>query len=441
MLLDNFLRFIDKNKLFTPKDKMLLAVSGGVDSVVMSHLFAEAGFTFAIAHVNYRLRGEESDQDAAWVARWAEQLAVPFFLYEANEVAEGNIQLWARELRYAWFEKLLKEEGYDYIATAHHAGDVLETVLFRLSRGGGIAAVHGILPKQAPLVRPLLFAGRAQIIDYAKRRGLTWREDSSNATDKYRRNYIRHHVVPHLRKLNPKVEEAVWATTCRIQEIEEVWETYVARWRRQAIYEKDDGTIRFCYEEVPRKVALWQALLASYGVSFDLVEQLLSVCNEGQSGAVFYTATHELLLNRKEVLIRPRKAQVHADGLLIEALRGSITAAFGVLRWEPLPALPATIPHDPHTAHVDMDALSFPLKLRLWQPGDRFCPLGMKGKKQKVSDFLINKKLSLFEKERQYVIEDAQGRIVWLVGQRLDERFALKPSTQNVLFLSWTPKA
>lgn len=441
MLVDDFLHFIDKNKLFTPKDKILLAVSGGVDSVVMSHLFGEAGFTFAIAHVNYRLRGKESEEDAAWVARWAEQLGVPFFLHEATPPASGNVQLWAREVRYAWFEELLRREGYDYVATAHHAGDVLETVLFRLCRGGGIAAVHGILPKQSFLVRPLLFATREQILDYARRHALSWREDRSNATDKYRRNYIRHHVVPHLRKINPKVEEAVWATTCRIREVEEVWEEYVEQWRQKALCEKGAGVISFVFDKLPHKITLWQALLAPYGVSFDLAEQLMEACIRGQSGAVFYASTYCLLLDREEILIRDRhQADAPAEEFIISTTQGSCLLPSGELRWEQLSAPPSEIPADPLQAYLDADKLQFPLKMRIWRPGDRFFPFGMKGRSKKISDFLVNIKLSRFEKEQQYVLTDARGHIVWVVGRRIDERFALKPSTQNVLFLSWTPK-
>ncbi|NIK72801.1 tRNA(Ile)-lysidine synthase [Thermonema lapsum] len=442
MLIDDFLGFIDKNKLFTPKDKILLAVSGGIDSVVMSHLFARAGFMFAIAHINYALRGRESQEDAAWVAQWAESLKVPFFLHEASPPAAGNIQSWARKLRYDWFKQLLQTKGYDYVATAHHANDVLETVLFRLCRGGGIAAVHGILPKQAFLVRPLLFATRAQIMDYARHHALSWREDSSNATDKYRRNYLRHHVVPHLREINPKIEATVWATTCRIREVEEVWEEYVTRWRQNVFYEDEAATLHFAFEHLPRKVALWQALLAPYGVSFDLAEQLIEACGRSQAGAVFYTATHCLLLDRGELLIRAQaeNAALCHEELLLSSPKGNASLCFGSLYWELLPGRPSLLSADPCQAYLDADKLNFPLKVRLWQAGDRFCPFGMKGKSKKVSDFLINIKLSRFEKERQYVLADAQGRIAWVLGRRIDERFALNASTQNVLFLSWTPK-
>lgn len=445
MLVNDFLDYVSKNKLFSLKDKILLAFSGGVDSVVLSHLLWQTQHCFALAHVNFGLRGEASAADARWAAAWAQQMGVPFFLYEVQPKTRisGNIQLWARQLRYAWLEALRQQKGYDYIATAHHADDVLETVLLQLIRGGGIGALHGIYARRAYLRRPLLFATRQQIEAYAHQQALSWREDSSNQADYYRRNRIRHHVVPLLRQMNPNIAINTLELTERIQDIEQVWLQYVEQHRNSAVTRLSDEGWCIDTQQLPsHRRALWHAILAPWGVSYRLSCQIAESVGKGQSGSRFSTRSYELLLDRHRLLIRPHQAAIQAERIQLPITEadedGQCSIGDNKLLWCWQPAGKVNYSlADAQTAYLACENLCFPLYVRRWQPGDWFCPLGMGGKRKKLSDFFVNAKLSVFDKQQQWLLTDNQDRIVWVVGYRIDERFAIRPSTQKVLCLTW----
>ena len=239
-----FSTFINKNKLILSSNKILLTVSGGVDSVVMCNLFHNAGIKFGIAHCNFQLRGKESDGDEKFVENLADKYGVPFYCkqFDTKKYSKEHhisTQMAARTLRYNWFQEIRKKEGYTYIATAHHQDDSIETFFINLIRGTGIAGLHGILPKQGKIIRPLLFANKEDILKFSAKQDLSYREDSSNASDKYMRNKIRHSIVPVLRELNPKIETTISSTIKRLQDVETIYKSEIEKQRLNIVSEKD----------------------------------------------------------------------------------------------------------------------------------------------------------------------------------------------------------
>lgn len=430
-MVKDFLDFISTNNLCDKGDKILLAVSGGVDSVVLVRLFKDAGFNFAIAHCNFQLRGSESDGDEAFVRELAGLNHVSCFVrsFDTKNYAAMHgvsIQMAARDLRYAWFADLIAEHGIKYIATAHHLDDSLETVLFNLAKGTGISGARGILPKQNNLIRPLLFASKEDILSYARNNGLQWREDSSNESTKYSRNLIRHEVIPVLKKINPSLVSTFMQTRQRLEDAEKVLMQKVDQVRSESFsFQGEDVYVP--KEAIARQPAtVVEELLKPYSVNWQQVQEILSGL-DGLAGKVFLSGSHQLNIDRSHLIISPLKGEVGEEyiqsqdefvGNEVVKLRCYLADDTGkVLRKK-------------NEASVDFDRLNFPLKLRKWKEGDVFCPLGMRGKK-KVSDFMIDEKIPLNLKERVCVIESA-GEVVWVVGHRVDDRFKVRPDTKRI---------
>ncbi len=439
MLERNFLGYINDRHLFKPTDRILLAVSGGLDSTVMAEIFHRISQPFAIAHVNFGLRGDESDDDAAFVQNTAERYGVPFHLThvstaETASVRGISIQMAARELRYEWFAQLLQEYQYPYVATAHHLNDVLETVLLNLTRGTGLAGLHGIASRQGNVVRPLLFATRDELAAYAHERGLTYREDSSNAEDKYARNRLRHHVVPILTNLNPglwhtfprTIERLRAAETLARAELDRSWQEIVER-RGEQLWLPSQKLVNL--PEPAFQLTEW---LKPFGFTDDQVGQMIEVL-EREVGQVFQSATHRITHER--------------GGLLLEALPILTDYEITLTDWPDAPVdvagqftlhvkrleKPADFqpPADSDIACLDADRLVFPLIIRPWRQGDRFRPLGMKKGTKLVSDLLNDLKLSRPEREQTAVLLSG-GQIVWVIGRRIDHGFRVTTETKQL---------
>ncbi|GAB2777275.1 tRNA lysidine(34) synthetase TilS [Rhabdobacter roseus] len=442
-MLDAFLTFINENQLPLSGTKTLLAVSGGVDSVVLVDLFQQAGFRFGIAHGNFGLRGAESDGDEQLVRQLAERLKVPFhgtqFATQQKADAERiSIQMAARELRYAWFEEVRQQHAYDYLATAHHANDNLETALLNLSRGTGLAGFRGIAVQKGPLIRPLLFASKEQILDYARARQLPWREDSSNASTYYRRNLIRQEVIPILKQINPSLESTHRLTTSRLAAADALLAEYLRPWQAQALRHQQSTTyISIAMLESNSEPAYRLAwLLEPYGFTYQQALWIAAALS-GQSGKRFVSPTHVLTKDRTELIVVPRTEPPPATEVVLEQPEGTLSTPWGRVQLRTLPA--TAFFHSgaaPTTAFFDADALVFPLKIRPWQTGDSFEPFGMAGKRKKVSDLLINAKVPLPEKEKIKVLLDATGRIAWVLGLRTDHRFRVTPHSRAILSIS-----
>jgi tRNA(Ile)-lysidine synthase len=415
--------------------KILLAASGGLDSTVLLHLLVKLEYTTAVAHANFQLRGEESEQDEAWVRQLASDFQLPFYTqrFETNNYATENglsIQLAARHLRYTWFDALCEKLNCDFVATAHHLNDNLETVLLNFTRGAGLTGLQGIPQKKGRIIRPLLPFSRMEIEQYARDHGLTWREDSSNSSDDYSRNFIRHQVVPKLKELNPSLEETFSRNTERLhaadelarRELKGLRESYVLQsGRHTKILKSLVGLFQY-----PAPVLL--ELIKDYGFNLNqCIEVVLAV--PGQPGKQFFSSTHQLVIDREHLIISVQKdkpGEVQIEEGVDEVVLGSLVLKIGN-------SAGAEINPGKGVARLDKAKLRFPLLWRTWRPGDSFFPLGMEHRK-KLSDFLVDNKISLTDKEDVTVLESG-GEIAWVVGYRIDNRFKSTGGTSgNVIF-------
>ena len=433
-LLRGIQEFIDSENLFNRKQQILLAVSGGVDSMVLTHLLFKLGYQLHIAHANYQLRGVASDQDEQLVQQLSQQLGIPFYSkrFDTSGYSKSNgisIQMAARELRYQWFKTLVDNHGIDKIATAHHLNDVLETVLLNLTRGTGIAGLHGIKASQENIARPLLFAKKDDLLSYALLQKINWREDKSNESNYYQRNLIRHQVIPILKQINPDIEATTQNTVEILSMVESEYQK-VLKSLRQDLFIKDQHHVNVSKSKLKdMEPALFADLIRDYGFNLYQVKQILKKSFR-HTGAVFETKSHVLNIDRDHIIITAKLPTPEVVAIA-EATKGEIEV--GNEKWgiRKIPAKNYQITEDPDCAVLDADKIKFPLQVRVWEPGDRFIPLGMKNHK-KVSDFLIDRKVPLnFKKQVKVVTSD--GRIIWLAGHRIDDRYKLTNHTNAVL--------
>lgn len=422
----------------------LLAVSGGVDSVVMTRLFAMSGLPFAIAHCNFQLRGTVSDGDEVFVRTLAETLAVSYhtvtFATEQLAAEKGvSIQMVARDLRYDWLEEIRQSNGYQYIATAHHLNDAIETSLLNQIRGTGIRGLTGIDLLHSHLVRPLLFFTRGEIEHFLQHNKWEIREDSSNSKDEYYRNRLRHHVVPIMQQINPSLERT-YATNFRIwSETNQLMDWAVGQLRQQYVSPWKDGyRIDYAFLSDHRSVALtllyeW---LIDFGFHPDQLQQALDSAEKAGGAAVWQSATHRLLADRAAFYIQPIPPREEPATFELPQGKSSIQLPNGRLSGC-LTAVDHTaiLESSPWKASLDAAQLVFPLRIRRWQTGDVFCPLGMHGHRKKLQDFFTDQKLNLFEKEQVWLLVNGDGRIAWVVGYRLDDRFKVSEDTTDILRL------
>lgn len=426
-----FLKYTQKIGL-SQDATILVAVSGGLDSVALLHLFRLAGFSIQVAHCNFNLRGEESDADERFVQELCATYDIPFhvqhFDTEAQVRSAGiSVQMAARDLRYEWFEGLRKAHGLNYIATAHHQDDQIETLLLNLSRGTGIKGMHGILACHDTLVRPLLFTDRPALESWMSANNFTHREDRSNASLKYSRNKLRHQVIPILKELNPSLSKTYQENAERFENAEQNLSFFYEGLRSKIIQKKDEEqhiilSELFIY---PSPLDVLFYFIHDYGFNdWKALENLM----QSESGKVVSSATHDLLKDRDAFILRARQTPIFSSYTIDEdqrELTDPISLSFSIKD-----AQEFTLQTSSEIAALDYNALDFPLELRKWQKGDVFKPLGMKGKK-KLSDFFVDQKLSLFEKENTWILCSA-GRVVWILGHRIDERFKLVEATQKV---------
>ena len=437
-MLSRFLEFSEREKLFTRGSRLLLAVSGGIDSMVMAWLFREAGIEYSIAHCNFSLRGDESDGDEEFVAAYARTSSISFFSRRFDTMTYAgthriSVQMAARELRYDWFRSLIRSEGFDSVAVAHNLNDNVETFLINLSRGTGLHGLTGMSPRTGDIIRPLLFATREEIASYASARGIDFREDRSNAEVKYIRNRIRHKVIPELEKVNPGILAAVADTMKHLSSDSSLVDTYLSQLSGQLFTFSGDSAgveISSLMALNPLEPHIF-GLFRPFGLFPKQTDEVITLLQSG-TGRSVYTATHRLLNDRGRIIISPRISEAPEEYTFNSIDEIRISGLFSALRiTEPSDdALPAT-----HlTASLDLDLVAFPVTVRPWKPGDRFMPLGMKQMK-KISDFLIDLKVPVTEKEQVLLLLSGSD-VMWVMGYRIDDRFRVSEETGKIIVLT-----
>lgn len=429
--------FVNKQNLFGKDDRILLALSGGVDSVVLATLMLECDYHFSAAHCNFHLRGNESMRDEAFVRAWAKEHDVELFVKDFDtfgymQQKKISLEMAARELRYLWFEELITSKGFDYLATAHHADDSAETFFINLLRGTGIAGLHGILPKSGNIVRPLLFATRKRIAEFAEQRNIAFVEDSTNSQTKFLRNKIRHQLFPLLREIAPSFDETIAKDIERLRETEIVYSQAVKQLQNELLSEQNGVLILQIADllrQKPERLLLYE-ILSQYGFNESSCNDILSTLN-AESGRQFVSKTHRIVKDRTRLLITPIESSNSKQQYLIAEDQDCIQEPFNAQIQSLNAKEHFTICRERNIAMIDKDALHFPLVLRHWKAGDKFVPLGMK-KPKKLSDFFTAEKYSLVEKQQQWLL-CSNDEIVWVAGRRLDERFKVSDSTKNIL--------
>ena len=453
-LLQKFKNYIKDNNLFQQKDKLLIAVSGGVDSAVLCALCAGAGFDFAIAHCNFKLRGEESDRDELFVKALSGQYNVNLYStsFETKVVAKTNkksIEETARNLRYNWFQEIIQadkllENPIKYLLTAHHANDNIETVVMNFFRGTGIKGLRGIVAKQQNIVRPLLGATRQEILQYAAENNIAFVTDSSNAENNYTRNLFRNEILPVIEKVYPEAANNVLRNIERFADIKFLYDQSIADLKENLI-EKKGNEIHIPVLKLAKAKpfnSIVYEIIKEFGFTASQVTEVEKLL-QSESGKYIKSTSHRILKNRNWLIISPFIATEETANIIIEENERNILFANGSLDIEPV-AVPETLAADAFTVYVNADELKYPLLLRKWKTGDYFYPFGMKnnttGKvgKKKLSRFLSDLKLSLLQKENVWVLE-SNKKIVWVIGYRIDDRFKITPHTKRSVKLSSFP--
>ena len=466
MLNERFGSFIKEKNLFSQNDKLLLAVSGGVDSVVLCDLCDKGGYDFVIAHCNFQLRGKESESDEEFVKslgkKYNKEVLVKRF--ETEKFAKENklsIQEAARELRYEWFEELVHGSRFtvhgknlesstvnselstvNCILTAHHADDNIETVLMNFFKGTGIAGLRGIQSKNEKIIRPLLFAKKDELIAYAKENKLKWAEDSSNESSKYTRNFFRNEIIPLVEKKFPDVKNNLSDNIDRFAEIEELYHQSITLHKKKLIEQKGEELhipVLKLKKLSPLRTITYE-IIKDFGFSPQQTDEVIALC-DSETGKYISSQTHRILKNRNWLIIAPTQSEKPAH-ILIEQPESfpfsivNLPAGRQGCQLSIVNISEFKLPSDNSIACLDADKVKFPLLLRNRKTGDYFYPLGMK-KKKKLARFLIDEKLSKTEKEKIRVIE-SNKKIIWIVGHRIDDRFKVTDKTKQVLTIRVT---
>ena len=427
------------NNLSTTNCKLLLAVSGGLDSAVLTNLIAKAGFDFTIAHCNFQLRGAESERDEAFVKSLGEKYnkEVEVKKFETEAYAKANklsIQEAARNLRYTWFQEVLttnpKPQTTNLLATAHHANDNIETLLINFFRGTGISGLHGILSKQNNILRPLLFAKREEIETYAKENNLSWVEDSSNASDKYTRNLFRLKIIPAVKEVYANVEDNLLHNIERFKETEILYQQAIALHKKKLIEQRGNEVhipVLKLQKAEPLHSIIWE-IIKDFGFTASQVDEVKKIF-VADNGSYVASASHRIIKNRSWLIIAPLETEA-AQNTLIEKGDKKIIFENGELYIEELQTTNYKLQTTNYIATLDAAEIKFPLLLRKWKQGDYFYPIGMQ-KKKKLSKFFIDQKLSKTDKEKVWIVE-MDKKIIWVIGYRIDDRFKVTDTTKNI---------
>jgi tRNA(Ile)-lysidine synthase len=429
--------FIQKEQLFNKDEYILLAVSGGKDSVLMAHLFALCGFNIAIAHCNFNLRGQEANRDQEFVKNLAEQLKVPFYIesFDTKTYAleqKISIQMAARDLRYAFFEKVRAQNTYAKIAVAHHQNDAIETVLINLIRGTGIAGLHGIKSKKENIIRPLIAFTAIEITEIVEAKGIAFVEDSSNLSNKYFRNKIRLDIIPKMKELNPSLEQTFEKNLNYFTDLERFLALQVAELSVKMLKPFAGGyRLEIAAIKVLKPLAfLLFEILKPFGFNLTCIQDLIRVL-EKPNGQQFYSPHFVALLDRESLIIN-KLSDAGDFNIQIDEGEGEVQHYLFKLKSSVLNKSLTDFKSLPNLSYVDSDLLVYPLTLRNWKNGDTFKPFGMKGMK-KLSDFFIQQKINNLDKATTPILVNGDGKIIWVCGLRTDDRFKVSLKTNKII--------
>lgn len=442
-MLEEFKNYLQQHSW---QGKIIVGVSGGADSMVLAHLLKKCGIQMVLAHFNYSLRGEESDDDQRLVKKWAQENEVEFYVRKMDLGAQlkaegGNLQEVARKRRYEWMESLREELNYDWIAVAHHQEDVVETVFMNFLKGTGIAGLHGILPQQGYVIRPLLIFKKVDILNYAQEENISWRMDSSNLSNQYLRNKLRNQIIPELKSMVPQLEENLIANVRRWQEVEMLYSESIEKYRHRLLEQRGKDwyipilKLKDCH---PLKTILYELLLP-FGFSASQLPEVIKLL-DAAPGKMVLSKDYKALKDRNFLIITNNEA-IESHHIIIQEnpkkekiitnffeLEKKINSSLSPKEWQQIEKA------EKEEAFLDLKNIVFPLILRPWRQGDYFYPFGMGMKKKKISRFLIDQKVPLHQKEEVWVVE-SHKRIIWVLGFRMDERFRMSSKTKDYLHL------
>ncbi|MDR1644471.1 MAG: tRNA lysidine(34) synthetase TilS [Tannerellaceae bacterium] len=429
--------YIDKHHLLSGDKPVIVGLSGGSDSVALLAILSRLGHQCIAAHCNFHLRNEESDRDASFAGDFACTLGIPFYKtdFDTRRYASRkriSIEMAARELRYDWFEELRQQLDAQAIAVAHHQDDSVETFLMNLTRGTGIKGLRGIQPKNGFIIRPLLATGRDEILAWIEQEKLTHVTDSSNLSDIYTRNFIRLRLLPLLENLNPSVKEAIVRTSGHLSDIETIYQSVIEKARTSVMKENNCISITKLLQ-FPSPGTILYELLTPFHFSRIVTEDIFSSLQK-ESGKTFYSPTHRLIKDRTYLLLSPiKEANAHSYTIDMENTlwHGPINLSLHkiTIDKEFCPEKSTS------SASFDYDKIEFPLTLRTWRPGDWFVPFGMRGRK-KLSNYFSDRKYSLIDKEKTWILCSGED-IIWIVGERIDDRFKIETTTKTVLLMKF----
>ncbi len=435
---EQFEKYIESLGLKTSEHPSLLTVSGGRDSMCMCELFRNSSFPFAIAHCNFSLRGEDSARDEAFVRNYAEKNGITLFVknFDTKGYAEEkniSIQMAARDLRYAWFDEIADREGYNYIATAHHLDDQTETFFINIIRGTGIAGLHGILPVKGSLIRPLLFATREEINFYIKDNNVAFREDGSNASVKYLRNKIRLEILPRFEEMEPDFTRKISETVELLRQGEQIIQKSLDDAYKTIVTEAEGMTLIDKYKlmcQHPSEYYLYH-FVKPFGFNASQVNDIIDAIT-GHSGKQFFSQEYNLLVGRKELIINKKTVWEDSGFYLVEEDIEQITIPFCLeMKREKITPDTFVFPKGKNEICLDSSKIHFPLKIRKWQQGDYFFPLGMNNRKL-LSDFFIDEKFELPQKADTWLLFSKRD-IIWVVGHRIDNRYRITDGTEEII--------
>lgn len=432
-MLDKFNHFISNQELVHKSQKILIAVSGGVDSMCMTELFRRNGYDIGLAHLNHGMRGKNSDADEKLCKSYADKYHLEFFSRKIDlSNIKSNFQSEARRIRYLWLNQILKENEYDLIATAHHKDDQIENFFIRINRNSGLNGLSGIKPKHSNLVRPLLFASKEDILLYAQSENIPFRDDESNAESKYRRNFFRNDIIPAIEKQIPGYKYNIHSTIEKISEANSLLNHLIQNIEEEVTFKENDHVFISLNSlktfPSPRLILFY--ILQKYGLNRTQSDNLF----DAETGAVIQSKKLIFLKNRTEIVIKSRLAKRTSS---IEIALFETSYNIGRLRLLTMSKVDLqAYDNSEDEIFVDANKIKLPLRVRHRQEGDTFYPLGMEMKTKKVKKYLIDIKLNQFEKDEAQLLVDSDDNIIWLIGYRADERFKIDAESTDIIRLN-----